>query len=49
MHKFILGVLVGIAGTIGTCLAVDKFETEKNLNYTDDDSASRLAIPAIRL
>lgn len=38
MHKFLLGVLVGIAGTIGTCLAIDKFETKNSLNYTDDDS-----------
>lgn len=29
MHKFLLGVLVGIAGTIGTCLAIDKLEKRK--------------------
>lgn len=36
MHKFLLGVLVGIAGTIGTCLAIDKLETKKiSHNRTD--------------
>lgn len=36
MHKFLLGVLVGIAETIGTCLAIDKLETKKNFHNKVD-------------
>lgn len=37
MHKFLLGVLVGIVGTVGTCLAVAKIETTRHSFCNNDN------------